>query len=310
MVWQKEALCKSLTEVSESLCVDKSTVSRTLSLFFASGSLKKKPYPKDKAFRKLTTPCQLLIMNLVIERPGVYLCELQDELRSTLEVEVSLSAICTFVHQSGLTRQKLVTTATQRDEFLREQFISDVSVYNPDMLVFIDETGADGRNLLRSHGYSIRGKPLQNHTSLVRGERVSAVACISTAGLLDVKTVKGNTDGDIFYEFVQTHLLPILQPYNGSNPHSVMIMDNCSIHHVPEVIKSITDVGALVHFLPPYSPYLAPIEETFLKVKTTLKSMENRITHITDIETLILLSFAEVTAEDCRGWIYSTGAYD
>ena len=109
MVWQKEVLGKSLAEVSKDLCVDRSTVSRTMSLFFASGSVKEKPYPKEKAFRKLTTPCQLLIMNLVIERPGIYLRELQDELRSTLEVEVSLSAICKFVHQSGLTRQKLVT---------------------------------------------------------------------------------------------------------------------------------------------------------------------------------------------------------
>ena len=99
MVWQKEVLHKSLSEVSKNLCVDKSTVSRTLSLFFTSGNLKKKPYPKDKAFHKLTTPCQLLIMNLVIERPGIYLCELQDELRSMLDVEVSLSAICKFVHQ-------------------------------------------------------------------------------------------------------------------------------------------------------------------------------------------------------------------
>ena len=133
----------------------------------------------------------------------------------------------------------MITTASQRDELLREQFISDVSVYNTDMLVFIDKTGADRRNLLRSHGYSIRGKPLRNHTLLVRGERVSAVACISISGLLDVKTVTGNTDGDTFYDFVQTHLLPILQPYNGSNPHSVVIMDNCSIHHVPEVVKSL-----------------------------------------------------------------------
>ena len=309
MLWQKEGIGKTLDEVAQSLCVDKATVSRTLSLFHMTGSLKKKPYPKDKAFRKLTIPCQFFIMNLVIERPGIYLRELQDELKSMLEVEVSLSAICKFLHQSGLTRQKMITTASQRDELLREQFISDVSVYNPDMLVFIDETGADRRNLLRSHGYSIRGKPLRNHTLLVRGERVSAVACISIAGLLDVKTVTGNTDGDTFYDFVQAHLLPILQPYNGSNPHSVVIMDNCSIHHVPEVVKSITDVGALVHFLPPYSPDLAPIEETFSKVKTTLKSIESGMIHITDIETLVLLSFTEVTPEDCKGWIYSTGVY-
>ena len=106
------------------------------------------------------------------------------------------------------------------------------------MLVFIDETVSDRRNLLRSHDYSIRGKPLRNHILLVRGERISAVACISISGLLDVKTVTGNTDGDTFYDFVQTHLLPILQPYNGSNPHSVVIMGNCSIHHMCQKLSS------------------------------------------------------------------------
>ena len=67
----------------------------------------------------------------------------------------------------------------------------------------------------------------------------------------------------LFTAFVQTHLLPQLMPYNGTNPHSVVIMDNCSIHHVPEVIKSVQDVGALIRFLPPYSPDFDPIEETF-----------------------------------------------
>ena len=117
-----------------------------LNLLYMSGSLKKKAYLKDKAFHKLIFACQYLIMNLVIKAPGIYLCELQEELKSMLEVEVFQSAICKF------TRQKLITTTYQRDEFLREQFISDVSVYSPDMLVFIDETGADRRNLLHSHG--------------------------------------------------------------------------------------------------------------------------------------------------------------
>ena len=40
----------------------------------------------------------------------------------------------------------MITTASQQDEPLREQFISDVLVYNPDMLVFIDETGADRKS--------------------------------------------------------------------------------------------------------------------------------------------------------------------
>ena len=48
-------------------------------------------------------------------------------------------------------------------------------------------------------------------------------------------------------------------------------MDNCSIHSVEHVVASIHDVGALVHFLP---PYLQPIEQAFSKVKMELKALE------------------------------------
>ena len=75
-------------------------------------------------------------------------------------------------------------------------YISDESLYYKDMLVFVDETGADKRNTFRKYGYSLRGKTPRSHELLVRGERVFAVACMSYTGLLDVKTVRGTTDGD------------------------------------------------------------------------------------------------------------------
>ena len=63
---------------------------------------------------------------------------------------------------------------------------SEVFVY---LTVFIDETGSDARSKLRKYGqyYSIRGIPAKNQTLLVQGERIAAIACISTAGLVDVK---------------------------------------------------------------------------------------------------------------------------
>ena len=96
--------------------------------------------------------------------------------------------------------------------------------------------------------------PLVSHQLLVRGERVSALAIISVNGLLDVKVVRGTTNGDTFYDFIQENLLPNLMPFNGENPHSVVIMDNCSIHHIDEIVPMIQEVGALVHFLPPLFP--------------------------------------------------------
>ena len=154
----------------------------------------------------------------------MHLSEIQKELSSVLMLDVDISTICRFLYVSGFTRQKLRYVALQRDEFLRQKFILDVSVYDPDMLVFLDETGADRRNMLRKYGYNMRDKPAQKHTLLVRGERVSAIANISTSGLLDVDVVKGTIDGERFYNYVQKHLLPHLMPFNGVNPHSVLTL--------------------------------------------------------------------------------------
>ena len=73
--------------------VDRSTVTRTLQLFHATGSVSKKEYPKEHAFRKLTTPAQMLILNLIVMKPGIYLFELQTELLHMLLVHVDVSTI-------------------------------------------------------------------------------------------------------------------------------------------------------------------------------------------------------------------------
>jgi hypothetical protein len=135
------------------------------------------------------------------------------------------------MHKSGFTRQRLHAVATQQDAVLREQFIVDVSLYSPDMFVYIDETGADRRNQLRKYGYSLRGMPAVSKSLFYRGKRISAISCMSINGILDVKTIHETSDGDIFYDFVLKHLLLCLMPFNGVNPHSVVVLDNCSIHH-------------------------------------------------------------------------------
>ena len=79
-------------------------------------------------------------------------------------------------------------------------------------------------------------------------------------------------------------------------------MDNCAIHHIHEVVSMIEDVGSLVHFLPPYSLDLTPIEEAFSKVKYAIKSLEQSL-DTTNVQTITLAAFATITQKDCQGWI-------
>ena len=49
-----------------------------------------------------------------------------------------------------------------------------------------------------------------------------------------VDIVTGTVRAKEFFEFLRGSLIPSMMMYNGTNPHSILIMDNCSIHHTIE----------------------------------------------------------------------------
>ena len=103
-------------------------------------------------------------------------------------------------------------------------------------------------------------------------KRISAIGVMSMCGIEDVYIYGGSVNGEVFEYFVRTTLLPPLMPYNGVNIHSVVVMDNATIHHLQRVQDIILGVGALIRFLPAYSSDLNPIEEVFSNVKQYLKA--------------------------------------
>ena len=90
------------------------------------------------------------------------------------------------------------------------------------MFIFLDETGTDRRDILRRHAYNWREIPAKANRLLVRDEQLSAVAFMSTRGIVDTRQT---INGDIFYDIIQSTLLPHLILYDGSNPHSIVVMD-------------------------------------------------------------------------------------
>ena len=65
-----------------------------------------------------------------------------------------------------------------------------------------------------------------------------------------------------------------------------------------------------MHFLPPYSLDLTPIELLFSKVKGRIQAMEGEMNSLNDIDTIVLAAFSCITSDDCRSWISSIGIYD
>ena len=210
--------------------------------------------------RKLSEFEELPVLQSFLNNPGIHLNEVQQELLDITGTWVSLATICKTAHRLGLTRQKMKKIAIRCSEVLRAKYMAEIEAFDPDMLVFLDETGSDKRNSIRQFGYGLRGITLVTHKLDIYEKRISAIGVMTTRGIEDTYLIEGNVDGDIFLQFVQKCLLNIIHPFHGNNARSVVVIDNASIHHVDTVVELITAAGALVRFLPPYSPDLNPNE--------------------------------------------------
>lgn len=197
----------------------------------------KRSYPSDRrSEKKLTDTIKLLILHTVADSPQLYLREIRSTILHYTGLNLSAGLLCGYLKEMNFCRKRMQIIAKQRDEKLRRIYREDVSLYQQHMLIFIDETGTDRRDSLRKHGYSLRGIPPKSHRMLVRGERISVIGAMTVHGILDTYVVHGSSDGDAFLDFIEKCLLPHLMPFDGKNPNSIVIMDNCSIHHVAPVI--------------------------------------------------------------------------
>lgn len=307
IVWLSIVNHWDANDISQLLCVSERTVRRFVTLFQQTGDIKPKSYRHGPP-KLMGDYEQLLLLRLILSYPGIYLHEIQEKLTITLGVTISPATICRTLKFMGCTRQVLQHIALQRDEEQRARFMAEVSVYDPSMLLWIDESGCDRRNSMRKRAYSIRGKPPRDHRLLCRGNRYSAIPIMSLEGIHDVCLLEDSVNGDKFADFIKNNLLPILQPFNGVNPFSVVIMDNAAIHHVDSVTDLIENqAGAHLLFLPPYSPDLNPIEEVFSQVKAIMKKNDTLFQVTTIPRVLLTLAFGMVTKEHCHSYIVSSG---
>ena len=307
IVWAYLSQSFTTFQISELFSVSERTVRRYISLFHQTGDIEPttRKYGPEKLMGEFE---QLTLLQIIFNHPGIYLAEIQNELCKFFGVTVSIPTICKTLKSMGCTRQAMHHVALQRSDASRAKFMSEISIYDPTMLIWLDESGCDRRNTIRKYGYSIRGIPLCDQRLLIRGIRYTTIPIISTQGIHDAYIAEGNINGDRFSNFIEKCLLPLLQPFNGINPHSVVIMDNASIHHVDDVAQLIeVQGGARLVFLPPYSPDLNPAEGIFSQVKSLMKENDSLFQVCSAPRAMLAMIFGMITAEDCNGHISHCG---
>ena len=124
IVWKKEVLGQRTCDVARSVNVDSRTVRRVMRRFRLTGSVEKTTPVHSRPLRKLSLPLRYKVANLIFQRPGMNLRELQYQILQDHGEEICESAICRFLQRSGFTRQ---IAASQSDDLVRANFISSTT---------------------------------------------------------------------------------------------------------------------------------------------------------------------------------------
>jgi transposase len=164
--------------------------------------------------------------------------------------------------------------------------------------VFIDETWASTA-MARRYGRARRGARVVAAVPHGHWKTTTFLAALRHDGLTAPCVFDGAINGARFLAYVEQCLAPTLRPGD------IVIMDNLGAHKVKGVRQAIEARGAVVLYLPPYSPDLNPIEQAFAKLKSLLRSAAKRT--VASLWQAIGRALDAFSATECANYLAHAG---
>ncbi len=165
-------------------------------------------------------------------------------------------------------------------------------------MVFVDECGSNIA-LTPSDARAPKGQRAHGSIPRNRGKNTTLIASLTLEGMGEAMILEGSANGAAFETYVEELLAPSLRT------GQIVVMDNLKAHKSERVRQVIEDKGCQLLFLPGYSPDFSPIEETFSKLKMSLRRAGARTREA--LEEAICQALLTVTAQDARGWFTHCG---
>jgi hypothetical protein len=124
--------------------------------------------------------------------------------------------------------------------------------------VFIDETWIK-TSMAPLRGWGPKGERLRGFAPHGRWRTLTFLGALRCDRFTAPCVFDGPINGECFRAYVEQQLVPVLKPGD------IVIMDNLGSHKSAALRQIIRAAGARLWYLPPYSPDLNPIEQTFAK---------------------------------------------
>ncbi|MGZ9021617.1 MAG: IS630 family transposase [Rhodoplanes sp.] len=250
--------------------------------------------------KRVLEPHRAFIMERIKQTPHLTLHRLKDELVAR-GVQVSHNAVWLFLRREGLRFKKTLFALEQARSDIarrRRRWRSWQAGLDPRRLVFIDETWIK-TNMAPLRGWGSKGERVRGFAPHGHWRTLTFLGALRCDQLTAPCVFDGPINGECFRAYVEQQLVPVLKPGD------IVIMDNLGSHKSAALRRLIRAAGARLWYLPPYSPDLNPIEQTFAKIKHWMRAAQKRT--IEDAWRYIGSLATTIEASECNNYFANAG---
>ena len=221
---------------------------------------------------KTTDETARVAVSIVEEHPEFTLEQIRAELRRRLpnQLPIGKTTLANLLSGQLIVMKKLEdaprernTDAVKDERFAFADWIMREGIQKH--LIFVDEAGIN-LHTKRTRGRAHRGQRAVRVVNGRRGANFTMTFAVSaTHGLLHHDLMDGAMTCQRFQEFLQNLFQQL--PHDG--PDHVIIFDNAPVHR--RAIEAEVPRNCALRWLPPYSPFLNVVENSFAKWKANVK---------------------------------------
>jgi hypothetical protein len=267
--------------------------------------------------RRATASQRRWIKKKLLRNPSLYFDEISGMMRRKFGRTITDAMISQALKHDGGTRNdrplslKLLTVlARQRNATKRLECQLGLSGLEPECMIILDESHVADKDCRRRRGWAPVGEPANIYEYFSGdGTLRSVLAAANKDGFVTeaCKVVEGGVGDDEFMKWARESLSPVLNPYDENlHPNSIVVLDNAIIHHQPEFVDMLEDIGCMVFYLSPYSPDFSAIEPCFHQMKAWLRRNPEKVR--SDPQQALIEAMDEsVTSDNMTGYFRKCG---
>lgn len=250
--------------------------------------------------RSVLKPHRAWLLELRRKENDLTLDAIAERLLRTHGVEPDKSMLSRFFAAEGISFKKTVRASEQDrpDVAERREAWQRAQKSLGGRLIFLDETWTTTA-MTRRYARADVGARALGHAPNGHWKTTTFLAGLTCEGLIAPFVLDGPINAECFLAYVEQILVPVLREGD------TVILDNLSSHKNDEAARLITEAGARLLFLPPYSPDLNPIEMAFAKFKEFLRQAEART--VDALWDLIGRTLNLFTPEECVNYVRHCG---